>query len=137
MANETLFDTSGFFALIDKRDRMHHRAVSWIGAQRKKIRPVSTEWIVGETCTLLVSRKRPHLVSRFLDYVDSSTALLLVNPDDTLLRAAKAMIRQQAEQGYSFVDCISFCLMRERSIRNAFTADIHYRKAGFSAVLVQ
>ena len=136
MANEILFDTSGFFALIDERDLMHDKAVAWIEAQRRRIRPVSTEWVVGETCTLLVARKRPHLVARFLDYVDSSAALLLVNPDDTLLRAAKAMIRQQAEQSYSFVDCISFCLMKERGIRKALTTDSHYRKAGFAAVLV-
>jgi predicted nucleic acid-binding protein len=135
MANETLFDTSGFFALVDKRDPMHDKAVAWIEAQRKKIRPVSTEWVVGETCTLLLARKRPHLVARFLDYIDSSAVLLLVNPDDTMLRSAKAMIRQQATQGYSFVDCISFCLMKERSIRNAFTTDIHYRKAGFATLL--
>jgi len=135
MANETLFDTSGFFALVDERDPAHDKAVAWIEAQRKKIRPVSTEWIVGETCTLLVARKRPHLVARFLDYLNSSTALLLVNPDDMLLQAAKALIRQQAKQGYSFVDCISFCLMKERSIRNAFTTDVHYRKAGFTATL--
>jgi len=137
MANEILFDTSGFFALIDERDPVHEAAVAWIKVQRRRIRPVSTEWVVGETCTLLVARKRPHLVIRFLDYVESSSALLLVNPDDTLLQAAKAMIRQQAEQGYSVVDCISFCLMKERSIRNAFTTDSHYRRAGFSAVLVQ
>jgi hypothetical protein len=135
MANEILFDTSGFFALIDKRDRTHGKAVAWIEARRQRVRPVTTEWVVGETCTLLVARKRPHLVARFLDYVDSSAALLLVNPDDTLLRAAKAMMRQQPEQSYSFVDCISFCLMKERSIRNAFTTDSHYRKAGFSVVL--
>jgi hypothetical protein len=51
---------------------------------------VSTKWIVGETCALLVARKRPHLVARFLDCLDRSTALLLVNPDDTLLNRAKA-----------------------------------------------
>ena len=135
MANDTLFDTSGFFALIDKRDPMHGKAVRWVEKQRKRIRPVSTEWVIGETCTLLVARKRSHLVARFLDYIDDSAALVLVNPDEMLLHAAKAMIRQQAEQGYSFVDCISFCLMKERSIRNAFTTDTHYRKAGFSALL--
>ena len=135
MANDIFFDTSGFFALVDERDPVHDKAVAWIAAQRKKIRPVSTEWVVGETCTLLVARKRPHLVARFLDYVESSAALLLVNPDDTLLQGAKALIRQQAKQGYSFVDCISFCLMKERSIRNALTTDVHYLKAGFSALL--
>ena len=135
MASDTLFDTSGFFALIDKRDPMHGKAVRWVEKQRKRIRPVSTEWVIGETCTLLVARKRSHLVARFLDYIDDSAALVLVNPDEMLLHAAKAMIRPQAEQGYSFVDCISFCLMKERGIRNAFTTDTHYRKAGFSALL--
>ena len=62
-------------------------------------------------------------------------ALLLINPEDTLLHAAKAMIRRQADQGYSFVDCISLCLMKERRIKEAFSTDTHFRKAGFSAVL--
>ena len=71
----------------------------------------------------------------FLDYLDRSAALLLINPDNTLLRSAKAMIRRQADQGYSFVDCLSFCLMKEREIAVALTTDAHFRKAGFTAVL--
>src|SRR6266542_1503874 len=128
MASEVLFDTSGFFALMDERDPTHQKAVSWVQAQQGRKRPVSTEWIVGETCTLLVARKRPHRVPRFLDYLERSSALLLINPDDMLLRSTKALMRQQAEQGYSFVDCLSFCLMKERGMREALTTDEHFRK---------
>ena len=135
MVNEIFFDTSGFFTIIDERGDLHQKAVEWLRSRRGKVRPVTTEWIVGETCTLLVARKRPHLVAKFLDYLDLSTALLLINPDDTLLRLAKAMIRRQAE-GYSFVDCLSFCLMKERKIAKALTTDAHFLKAGFSAVLI-
>lgn len=135
MAREILFDTSGFFALIDERDPAHASAVAllreWAGATR----PVSTEWIIGETCTLLVGRQRPHLVARFLDYVDRSAALVLLNPDAILIAAAKSLIRRQADQGYSFVDCLSFSLMRERRIREALTTDLHFRKAGFTVLL--
>ena len=137
MAGEVLFDTSGFFALMDERDLAHKKAVSWIQAHRARLRPVSTEWIVGETCTLLVARKCSHLVTRFLDYLEQSTALLVINPDEILLSSAKDLIRRQAKQGYSFVDCLSFCLMKEREIRGAFTADEHFRKAGFSALLLE
>ena len=136
MANEVFFDTSGFFTLMDERDHLHKKAVDWMRASRGQMRPVTTEWVIGETCTLLVARKRPHLVANFLDYLDRSTALLLINPDDTLLRSAKAMIRRQADQGYSFVDCLSFCLMTERSIAEALTTDAHFLRAGFTAVLV-
>ena len=136
MVNEVFFDTSGFFTLMDERDYLHEKTVEWLRSHRGQVRPVTTEWVVGETCTLLVARKRPHLVAKFLDYLDRSAALLLINPDDTLLRSAKAMIRRQADQGYSFVDCLSFCLMSERKIAEALTTDAHFRKAGFTAVPV-
>ena len=136
MAAEVLLDTSGFFALMDARDPAHQKARRWLGSQRGWARPVTTEWIIGETCTLLVARKRPHLVARFLDYLEQSTALLVLNPDEGLLVSAKQLIRRQADQGYSFVDCLSFCLMKERRISQALTADEHFRKAGFSALLV-
>jgi uncharacterized protein len=117
------------------RTPTHQNAVEWIHGHAGRTRPVTTEWVIGETCTLLIARKRHRIVPAFLDYVERSRALLLINPEDTLLGAAKAMIRRQADQGYSFVDCISFCLMKERKIKEALTTDTHFRKAGFSAVL--
>ncbi len=135
MAREVLFDTSGFFALLDQQDAHHNSAKEWLRAEQNSVGPVTTEWIVGETCTLLVARKRPHLVTRFLDQLEQSRALLLVNPDDTLLKSAKALIRQQAERGYSFVDCLSFCLMKERQIQQALTTDEHFQSAGYTALL--
>jgi predicted nucleic acid-binding protein len=135
MAREVFFDTSGFFALMDERDAFHQKALRWIRLHRTKTRPVTTEWVIGETCTLLVARQRPHMVGKFLDYLNNSAALLTVNPEDALLASAKAMIRRQAEQGYSFVDCVSFCVMTERQIRDALTTDAHFRKAGFSPQL--
>jgi predicted nucleic acid-binding protein len=136
MAGEVLLDTSGFFALMDTCDPAHLKARRWVVSQRGRARPVTTEWIIGETCTLLVARKRPHLVARFLDYLEQSAALLVLNPDETLLVSAKDLIRRQAEQGYSFVDCLSLCVMKERRISQALTTDEHFRKAGFSALLV-
>jgi uncharacterized protein len=135
MASEVLFDTSGFFALIDECDPAHATASALLRKWAGAMRPISTEWIIGETCTLLVARRRPHLVARFLDYIDRSAALVLVNPDPVLLESAKVLMRRQADQGYSFVDCLSFSLMRERHIREALTTDAHFRKAGFVALL--
>src|SRR5215831_15643236 len=89
MASELLFDTSGFFALIDERDTAHERAVTLVGTQKGRARPVTTEWIIGETCTLLIARRRHHLVSPFLDRLDKSAALMVANPDAQLLNLAK------------------------------------------------
>ena len=92
--------------------------------------------IVCETCTLLVARKHPHLVERFLDYLEESSALLVTNPDEALTADAKNSTRRQAEHGCSFMDCLSFCTTKERRILNALTTDEHFRKADFSALIV-
>ena len=72
MFNEVVFDTSGFFMLMDERAALHPKTVEWLRSHRGPIRPVTTEWVVGETCTLLVDRKRPHLAAKFSNYLDSS-----------------------------------------------------------------
>jgi predicted nucleic acid-binding protein len=59
MANEVFFDTSGFFTVMDERDDLHQKPVGWLHSRRGEVRPVTTEWVVGEPCTLLVARKRP------------------------------------------------------------------------------
>ena len=61
--------------------------------------------------------------------------MLAINPDKALLLTAKDFIRRQAEQGYSFVDGLSFCVMKERRLSQALTTDEHFRKAGFSVLL--
>jgi predicted nucleic acid-binding protein len=33
-------------------------------------------------------------------------------------------------------DCLSFCLMKERAMREALTIDAHFGKAGFVPLLV-
>jgi len=136
MGDEVFWDTSGFFALMNPDDDAHERARKWAASTAGKRRGLTTEWVIGETCTLLTARNKPHLVGRFLDRLNETAALTVINPDDTLLAAAKLYVRRHAERGYSFVDCISFCLMKERRLRESFTTDGHFRQAGFFAILV-
>jgi predicted nucleic acid-binding protein len=134
MTAEVFWDTSGFFALVNSDDPAHNQVCKWL-KEGSGDRPVTTEWVIGETLTLLVARRKPHLVSRFLDLTGASEALLAVNPNDLLLIDAKDYIRKHAGAGYSFTDCISFCLMKERRIRQALTTDSHFKRAGFSSPL--
>jgi len=39
------------------------------------------------------------------------------------------------DQDYSFVDCASFVVMRELKLREALTADKHFRAAGYEPLL--
>jgi predicted nucleic acid-binding protein len=44
-------------------------------------------------------------------------------------------LRRHADQQYSFVDCLSFSVMKDLRITRALTTDLHFRNAGFQLLL--
>ena len=58
MAADVFWDTSGFFALLNADDPVHTAARELLREQEyKRHRSVTSNWVVGETCTLLIARK--------------------------------------------------------------------------------
>ncbi|MCX6942019.1 MAG: PIN domain-containing protein [Verrucomicrobia bacterium] len=138
MVADVFWDTGGFFALLNADDPGHAVARELLCDQEiKRQRSVTTSWVVGETCTLLVARKRPHMVSRFLDHVQASKALWCVHPDESHFVQTAAFLRKHLDQGYSFVDCSSMVIMREMRLQTVFTTDRHFLEAGFVTPLLR
>jgi|SRR5208282_3410351 len=135
MAYEVFIDTSGFYAQWDRNDRAHEKVRAWLGQNQGKFIPVTTEWVIGETCTLLMARRAPHLIGTFLDQLAASRVLRSINPDAETLDQTKQFLRRYADQRYSFVDCLSFCVMKRYHISHALTTDLHFRQAGFQPLL--
>jgi len=48
-----------------------------------------------------------------------------------LLEAGKALFAKRADKEWGLTDCISFVLMRELGIHEAFSLDHHFEQAGF------
>jgi predicted nucleic acid-binding protein len=136
MATDLFVDTSGLYALADRSDphrmaaRRHTAARIASGA-----RLVITDYILDETCTLAKARAGSHAALRLLELVEASAGFHLewIGPDR--FEAAKAYFRKHADHGYSFTDCTSFIVMRERRLRDALTSDRHFTEAGFRALL--
>ncbi len=136
MAAELFWDTSGFFALLNTDDPAHPKARQLAAmslAERR--RNVTSDWVIGECYTLLIARRKPHLVSRFLDYTEHSANLLVVPCEAALMNKTKSFLRQRLDHAYSFVDCASFVIMAERGILEAVTTDEHFVEAGFVPLL--
>lgn len=136
MAAEFFWDTSGFFALLSSDDAAHASARDFLAEAAAARRPsVTTEWVIGECCTLLSARRRSHLIPRLLDYVESSRALTVLHPDAATLAEVRTFLRKHLDQGFSHTDCVSFVVMRERQLDAALTTDEHFAQAGFRALL--
>ena len=137
MAGHDVFvDSSGFFALWEAGDQHHTKAVRLqqeLILKRKHF--ITTEYVVDETATLLRMRHSHAAAADFLTSVEDSEVLRMewIGPDR--FHAAAQLFRRHTDKEWSFTDCVSFVVMREFRIRDAFTTDHHFKQAGYIPLL--
>lgn len=136
MGRRVFVDTSGWYALMDRRDAWHDRAR--LEVQRllgRRVTLVTSDYVVDESCTLTMSRAGLAAAARLLDLLHDTQALEWEWMGADRFARAEALFRKHRDHGYSFTDCASFALMRELRIEAALTSDEHFRAAGFQPLL--
>lgn len=135
-AADVFMDSAGFLALWDAGDQYHaaaRRLQERMIRQRRRF--LTTEYVADETITLLLVRHSRRAALDFLDTIERSEALHLEWIDPGRFHAAASLFRKHADKDWSFTDCVSFAVMRELRIRDAFTTDHHFRQAGLNPLL--
>jgi predicted nucleic acid-binding protein len=125
-------DTGAFLALYIKRDQYHRQATKIFPTLP---RPFSTSnHVVDELATLLgrIAGYR-YAADRVDDLYASESIDVMASTRDDEIDAIRWM-RKYSDKDISFTDCVSFAMMRRRSIRTAFTFDRHFRDAGFQVI---
>jgi uncharacterized protein len=134
--HDVFMDTAGFLALWDAGDEHHGRAVQ-LQSQlaRKKRRFVTSDYVVDETVTLLLVRHSHAAACDFLQAATTAGSLRLEWIDSERFHAAAALFARHGDKQWSFTDCVSFALMRELGVADAFTTDHHFRQAEFNPLM--
>ena len=136
MANETFIDTSGFYSLLVRRDRMHTRAAAFMAnAARDQGRFITTDYVLDESVTLLKTRGLGALVRPLFESIDNSAALRIEWTTSKRFDEAKALCMHYADKAWSFTDCVSFVVMRSLGLIAALTTDGHFAQAGYRVLL--
>lgn len=126
----------GWYSLFDKNDAWHKRAKELMLVFSNQRRPLCTsDYIIDETATLLLVRGASHLLPSFFERVNHSKALKTVAVSQSLFAETVDYFLKHRDQGYSFTDVTSFLLMRNLKIKEAFTHDHHFTKAGLQTLL--
>jgi predicted nucleic acid-binding protein len=136
MAHKVFVDSSGLYALADRRDSSHAQAKERVSKLLESgTGLVLTDYIVDEACTLAKVRAGSDAALRLLEIVERSRAIEMLWIGIEHFEAAKAFFRRHADHGYSFTDCTSFVVMDKLRIRDALTSDHHFVEAGFRLLL--
>lgn len=125
-------DTSAFYAILDRDDDAHAAArTTWteLLSENAGPAPVTSNYVVVESCALIQSRLGMEAVRTFNDALLPLVRLYWIATQDHMA-AAHALLTAN-RRGLSLVDCSSFQLMRRVGANEAFTFDRHFSEQGF------
>jgi uncharacterized protein len=131
--SEVFVDTSGWIAISDEGDKYHHPARSTFEqliAERRKL--VTTNLIVAETYIITRRSSGHNQAMKLLSALRSSPRLHRIWSTAELESQAETILGKYPDQDFSFTGAVSFVVMRERGVREAFTFDRHFATLGFS-----
>ncbi|MBU4225367.1 MAG: PIN domain-containing protein [Chloroflexi bacterium] len=135
MARRIFVDTSAWLAVMDEDDSHHSEAVELYKCLLEiQSNFITTILIVSETQILLRRRKGHEKAMAFMKNVNESPRIEITYPDARLEREAKRILRQYENQDFSLTDAISFALIRQNGLTEAFAYDRHFATAGYTII---
>lgn len=131
-----LLDTSFILALENSSDPHHEKAKAIDRELLKEDATVVLHWgIVFEIGDGYARIGRRAKGLQLLQQLEEGYPIFPIT--ETLYYQAVELYRARLDKDWSLTDCVSFVLMQREGIQSALTADIHFRQAGFSAILLE
>jgi hypothetical protein len=124
-------DTSYFVALLNPRDDSHARAIELTRARPDLM--YTTAWVLTELANVLSKTGDRERFVRTLTALRSDQRTIIIPPSEEMFEAGVDYYGRRPDKEWSLTDCISFIVMAERQITEAWTADHHFEQAGFVA----
>ena len=127
-----LADSAAWLALYSRRDKYHASArAAFQSLASHKVTFVVTDYIVAETVTLILNRAGHAQSVLAGEWFLHSPHVRLIRVDVEMWNEAWTIFKAYDDKEFSFVDCISFVVMRGQRILDAFTFDHHFEQMGF------
>ena len=124
-------DTSAIYALLDRADDGHMRAMRGQEAVLGE-ELLTHSWVLVETVSIVHRRLGHDATVRLID--DFLPALHVIDIDDALRFRAMTSFRAAVGSGVSLVDRASFEVMRDQGLTRAFALDPDFTMAGFRLI---
>jgi predicted nucleic acid-binding protein len=124
------FDTSAFYAILDRDDAHHTEAKNvWTRLVREAATLLTNNYVLVETAALLQHRLGMAAVRVFQEDVVPLLQVDWISAERH--RGGTEAVLAAGRKRLSLVDCVSFQTMRENGVRSAFCFDAHFHEQGF------
>jgi uncharacterized protein len=131
-------DTSFVLALENKDDPHHERAKALDRQLARDNAALVLLWgillEIGDGYARIARRpKGLQLLQKFQEEEGYQITALTAG----LMDEALTLYRTRPDKEWTLTDCVSFALMTQQGLKDALTADVHFRQAGFIALLLE
>lgn len=125
-------DTSAFIALAIKNDNFYKEASSILEACRQqKLGFATSNFVLCEAYNYLRGYISKRVAISFASFIRSVENLKIFRVSLLDEKQAWKYFEKLPGRGVSFTDCTSFALMKRLKLKEAFTFDNDFSKAGF------
>lgn len=128
-------DTGAWDALVDSGDLNHELALLFQGEISGRYKLVATNYVLDELYTLLlmnVGYRRTAEFKRQLDALVEEKVLQVIWVTPEIATEAWRIFEQfNKDKEWSFTDCVSYAVMKQLEIDEAFAFDHHFEQMGF------
>jgi uncharacterized protein len=132
-----LLDTSFILALENRDDPLHERAKRLARTLAAEDAVLLLHWgILLEIGDGYARVDRREKGCQLLDKFQNEAGFRIAAMNDPLVADALALYQGRHDKNWGLTDCVSFALMQREGISEALTADVHFRQAGFRALLL-
>jgi len=132
--NKVFIDTSAWIMLINKGEKFHTQALNVYRHKLLNYLMVTSNLVIGETYTWLQRKAGTDLALDYLRSIQEKEALKQLNiifSDAKIENQAFQILNRFKEHAFSYVDAVSFAIMKKEHIKDAFAYDKHFQIAGF------
>lgn len=132
MNREVFVDAGVWIAITDTRDKYHRAAAEqYKYLIEEQINLVTTNLVVAEAYIVIRRTGGHDPALRFLRSIRESVRLRKIYSDARIEADAEEILERFADQNFSLADAVSFVVMRDRKLEEAFAFDKHFIIAGF------
>jgi predicted nucleic acid-binding protein len=134
--SKVFIDTAAWLALINKDDKFHLKAKAVRDRLvAEKLKFTTTSQVIIEVANGLSKPPLRQAGIKLIESIKRSPDIRVIHITERLHDKAWAMYKSRGDKEWSLADCMSFIVMREEGVAEAFTTDRHFEQAGFVKLL--
>lgn len=129
-------DTVAWIALLNANDALHAQAQQVMTALRhQNAYLVTTEFVLLEVADALTAPSVRAQTIAFIEGLRELPILHIVPASQDLLAEGWMLYGRRSDKDWGLTDCISFVIMAQEQVAQAFTSDHHFEQAGFTNLM--